>query len=206
MPTETFKNLKKEKQERILNAAKKEFSNKLFAEVSINKIVKEAGISRGSFYMYFSNKEDIYSHLFNVELIKVKNECLNFLNDNNGDVITSFKALFRKIIDDIKKRDNISFLKNVMSNMTHYYSLIDNTNDGMHLITNYILEITSAINSELIKEPYQKNIIYILEMIKDNLITCLIEIIVFNRNEKEITFKFDYKLDMLKNGIYEGCK
>ena len=48
-------NLPKVKQERILEAAKKEFSEAMFSDVSINRIVKAASISRGSFYMYFSD-------------------------------------------------------------------------------------------------------------------------------------------------------
>ncbi|HPJ23615.1 MAG TPA: TetR family transcriptional regulator [Bacillota bacterium] len=57
MPTSTFINLPTEKKDKIINAAINEFSSVSFDKASINKIIKEAGISRGSFYMYF---EDIY--------------------------------------------------------------------------------------------------------------------------------------------------
>lgn len=60
MPTQTYLNLSKEKQEKIIMAALKEFSSVPFEKVSINRIIKDAEISRGSFYMYF---EDIYDLL-----------------------------------------------------------------------------------------------------------------------------------------------
>lgn len=63
MPSQTFHNLPADKRERILAAAKKEFSQTSFNDASINQIIKDAGISRGSFYMYFSDKYDLVSVL-----------------------------------------------------------------------------------------------------------------------------------------------
>jgi len=63
VPTETLANLRAEKQKRIFDAAVSEFSMKRFSQASINQIIKMAGISRGSFYQYFSDKEDLYLYL-----------------------------------------------------------------------------------------------------------------------------------------------
>jgi AcrR family transcriptional regulator len=63
MPRSTFLNLPTEKREGIRNAAIAEFSSCRFSEASINKIVKDAGISRGSFYQYFVDKEDLFRWL-----------------------------------------------------------------------------------------------------------------------------------------------
>ena len=50
MPSATFANLPAQKQERLLEAATREFSRRPFSEASINQIIKDAGIPRGSFY------------------------------------------------------------------------------------------------------------------------------------------------------------
>lgn len=63
MPTATFFNLPVEKQNRIFNAAVEEFSEYRFSEASINRIVKMAKISRGSFYQYFKDKKEIYHYV-----------------------------------------------------------------------------------------------------------------------------------------------
>ena len=63
MSSSTFLNLPAEKQEKLLEAATREFSHKPFNEASINQIIKEAGIPRGSFYMYFQDKEDLFRYL-----------------------------------------------------------------------------------------------------------------------------------------------
>ena len=51
MPTVTFTNLPAEKRKTILDAARAEFSRVSIEEASINRIIKDAKISRGSFYM-----------------------------------------------------------------------------------------------------------------------------------------------------------
>ncbi|HZK24709.1 MAG TPA: TetR/AcrR family transcriptional regulator [Oscillospiraceae bacterium] len=63
MPKTTFFNLNKEKQSKIFQAAVQEFSLCSFKEASINQIIKQAGISRGSFYQYFRDKKDIYLYM-----------------------------------------------------------------------------------------------------------------------------------------------
>ena len=60
MPKETFNNLPIEKQKLIFNACIKEFSAFPYSQASINQIIKNAGISRGSFYQYFEDKWDAY--------------------------------------------------------------------------------------------------------------------------------------------------
>ena len=64
MATERFFKLPAEKQKRILDAAREEFARVPFEEVSINQIIKNADISRGSFYTYFVDKADLIDFLF----------------------------------------------------------------------------------------------------------------------------------------------
>jgi len=70
MPKQTFFNLNKDKQEKIVNAAIKEFSIKTFSSSSIAKIISDSRIPRGSFYQYFEDKFDIYKYI--MDIIKIK--------------------------------------------------------------------------------------------------------------------------------------
>lgn len=63
MCTETFRRLPEEKRTRFLEAAWAEFNRVSIAEVSINQIVQKAGVPRGSFYQYFSDKDDLFWYL-----------------------------------------------------------------------------------------------------------------------------------------------
>lgn len=64
MPSATFTNLPEEKQERILQAAIKEFGMRNVQEANLSNIVKDAGIARGSLYQYFPTKDDLYVYVF----------------------------------------------------------------------------------------------------------------------------------------------
>jgi AcrR family transcriptional regulator len=66
MVTSTFQRLDEEKKKRLMDALIHEFSEHTFSEASINRIVKDANISRGSFYQYFTDKEDCYLYLLQV--------------------------------------------------------------------------------------------------------------------------------------------
>lgn len=58
-----FQSLESEKQERIINAALKEFAKNGYDKASTNEIVKEAEISKGSLFNYFNNKKELYLFL-----------------------------------------------------------------------------------------------------------------------------------------------
>jgi AcrR family transcriptional regulator len=66
MPKETFFNLPIEKREYITKIAVEEFGNYDYTDVSISRIVARAGIAKGSFYQYFSDKEDLYGYLLDL--------------------------------------------------------------------------------------------------------------------------------------------
>lgn len=59
-----FFDLKKEKQDRIINAAMKVFALNGYKNASTDDIVKEAGISKGLLFHYFENKIGVYTFLF----------------------------------------------------------------------------------------------------------------------------------------------
>ncbi len=63
MPKPTFHNLPEAKQARIMDAAAAEFAAYPFEAASVNRIVRAAGIAKGSFYQYFNDMVDLYRHL-----------------------------------------------------------------------------------------------------------------------------------------------
>lgn len=60
MPKPTFHNLPVAKRDRILDAALDEFAAHPLPTASVNRIVRAAGIAKGSFYQYFDGLDDLY--------------------------------------------------------------------------------------------------------------------------------------------------
>lgn len=72
MPTQTFMKLKNPKKQRIIDAALNEFARHDFSHINIQNIVKEANISRGSFYQYFDDLNDLFDYLIQMIAIDKK--------------------------------------------------------------------------------------------------------------------------------------
>ncbi|HKJ39482.1 MAG TPA: TetR/AcrR family transcriptional regulator [Anaerolineales bacterium] len=66
MPKQTFLNLPEEKRNTIINAAIDEFAQYGLENGSTNRIVANSGISKGSFYQYFEDKQDVFMYLLTV--------------------------------------------------------------------------------------------------------------------------------------------
>jgi len=80
-----FLNLDKEKQDRIINAAIKEFAEKGYDRASTNEIVKEAGISKGLLFHYFQNKKQLFLFLFDYCYELVTDEFYKKINFKETD-------------------------------------------------------------------------------------------------------------------------
>jgi AcrR family transcriptional regulator len=79
MPKQTFLNLPREKRETIMNAAVEEFAEYGLENASTNRIVKNSGIAKGSFYQYFEDKQDVFMHLLDV----VEQQEMEFFKDRH---------------------------------------------------------------------------------------------------------------------------
>lgn len=62
---EKFFDLKRDKQDRIINAGLKVFAKHGYRHATTDDIVKEAGISKGLLFHYFTNKVGVYVFLMN---------------------------------------------------------------------------------------------------------------------------------------------
>jgi len=197
MVKQTFLNLSTEKQERILEAAKREFSRASLNEASVANIIKDVGIPRGSFYQYFNDLEDIFYYILENHSQDIKQRLTTNLVYFKGDIIKSFADLYKYILDKVSEDNNKLYFKNIFLNMDYKLekkflpNLEDNLNEIIQLV-----DITSLnINSRL-------QLIYVLEIIEAVMMRNLVQ--VFQRSlskEKDIEI-FIKELLLLKEGLY----
>lgn len=112
MPSQTFFNLDKNKQKKLLDVAMEEFSNYSYNEVSINQIIMKAGIPRGSFYMYFKDKDDLFEYLFLTNRENFCNLTRKCFIKNKGDLYKSFIDLYDEIVYYVVKHNYGRIFKN----------------------------------------------------------------------------------------------
>jgi AcrR family transcriptional regulator len=59
------------KREQILDGAKRVFMQQGFDAASMNDITRAAGVSKGTIYVYFENKEDLFAELIHRERLRI---------------------------------------------------------------------------------------------------------------------------------------
>jgi AcrR family transcriptional regulator len=79
-----FNKLSPEKRERIMEAAAKEFSAYGFEQASLNRILEQAGVSKGAAYYYFDDKADVF-----VTVIQYYSQEIRFNIDVDIDQLTA---------------------------------------------------------------------------------------------------------------------
>ena len=96
MPKQTFLNLPEEKRRIIIDAATEEFAAHGLENASTNRIVENSGISKGSFYQYFEDKQDVFMYLLSV----LEQEKLAYFKDkhppsHNMDTFEYFRWMIK---------------------------------------------------------------------------------------------------------------
>ncbi|HIT38167.1 MAG TPA: TetR/AcrR family transcriptional regulator [Candidatus Onthousia faecipullorum] len=196
MPSDTFLRLNDEKKRKLIDASFKEFSLNNFNDASINRIIKEAGISRGSFYMYFIDKKDLYFYL-----LEQYGEIL--VNNMKRDLIKNKGDLFKMFQDNIKesynsfKNDNINFFKKSLENIT----IMEESKRTFGFRDKRLLkELIPNINLELLNDNAKRHIEVIFAINMHLLMVTLMKLLKNDSLDEEILKDYYEQLDLLKYG------
>ena len=117
MPTERFNRLPEAKRQAIREAALKEFARVPFDKASINQIIRNADISRGSFYTYFVDKQDVVEFLLKDTFEQMKDICKKKLDDTGGDYFAMVEMMFEYFVGELRKNpEMVTVARNIFSN------------------------------------------------------------------------------------------
>ena len=113
----TFYNLPEEKRRRVIGAIVAEFSNTEDEKISINRIIKRADISRGSFYQYFDDKVDLVEVLLKVFVEQILAGVRQACEESDGDLFYTYRRLFEIIAECGGNPVRHTVLGRLMSNL-----------------------------------------------------------------------------------------
>ena len=88
---EKFFDLNREKQDRMINAALRIFAENGYRHASTDVIVKEAGISKGLLFHYFTSKMGLFSFLFDYSVKYMLFEYDRLISAKETDYFTILK-------------------------------------------------------------------------------------------------------------------
>ncbi len=155
MPSSTFYNLNIEKQNTIYLAAKKEFSRIEFSKTSINQIIKDAQIPRGSFYMYFNDKHDLFNYVLLSFVSDMKTVLIKEISLSSGDLSETLIGLHDYLFHLYEDKQNQGFMMHVMMYFQSQFEIMDENiknhqplKEGMKRIIPYLNKSQFKDNSE----------------------------------------------------------
>jgi AcrR family transcriptional regulator len=112
--TDTRRRRKAERPQEILEAAFVEFSRHGYAVTTLDRIAERAGVTKGTIYVYFENKE----HLFISMVHAVKKPTLDTVRDmferHDGSTAellrAQFSFIYQHIVEDKRRREVVRML------------------------------------------------------------------------------------------------
>ncbi|MGN0501482.1 MAG: TetR/AcrR family transcriptional regulator [Ruminococcus sp.] len=200
MIKKTFYNLPEEKRQRIISAVMNEFSSSATEKVSINRIIKAANISRGSFYQYFDDKVDLVEVLVKTFADISVEGGRKALEYSNGDIFYTYEKLFDIINDFGKDKKQKMILKNLMKNLR--------ANDD--LISEYLLnrfeglapfrDFSNLFNRANLKYKSDEDIQCLSQILTQVLKNAIFDVFVAGMDSDKVRKNYLRKLEIIKSG------
>lgn len=202
MPKQMFYNISKEKQEHIIDVAKKLFTTKPYDQISVSLIMREAGITRGSFYHYFNGLDDVFNLLFDQLKASRYQYAKTLLLESNHDFFLFMERLFEYDYDLYMKQHTYSLFKN-------YINFVVNQKKKSLKQEIIIPLLTQVSDGESIKDifafDHQKfefdEMLEIIEVIMVLTVDLFVTSDQLGYTKEETLKKYHRRLEMIKYGI-----
>lgn len=111
---ETRRRRKAERPQEILEAAFGEFSRNGYATTTLERIAERAGVTKGTIYVYFENKEHLFISMVE-EFTKAAHEAVQEMFDSHegstADLLrTQFAFIYEHLVENARRREVVRML------------------------------------------------------------------------------------------------
>lgn len=192
MPSQTFLNLDEEKKQKLIDAAMDEFCSHDYSDVSINQIIMNAGIPRGSFYMYFKDKNELFEYIVGIHGDNLKRLVRIAFEKNDGDLYNSFLYLYEGLSKHIMENKYQGLFKNIFIYFDTHKKHFDRPGYPLYLSVRELIKTDSLRSDDL-----EFCFIMLLHHTFMTLTYCI------NNNCLDDKEQFIKKLNILCYGIYK---
>ena len=183
-----------------MDAIKSEFTRVSYHEVSINKIIQSADISRGSFYQYFEDKDDMLSYIMLGYQKAVFDLAKSSLIESNGDLFQMFLAIYHFAIDFVMEESTNSFLKNVFADTKINTGLF--TKRSKEEVLNHLTEqFLPYANLNLLDLQDKKDLANAVELLAATTRDAIAETFIDFDEIKRSKADYYVKMKLLKRGL-----
>jgi AcrR family transcriptional regulator len=130
---ESRRRRKAERPQEILEAAFGEFSRNGYATTTLEQIAERAGVTKGTIYVYFENKEHLFISMVR-ELMKVTLDTVHEMFERHegstADLLKEqFSFIYHNIVEDRRRREVVRML---LAEAPRFPALVDRYHEEIH--------------------------------------------------------------------------
>lgn len=200
MIKKTFYNLPYEKRKRITDAVIKEFMERPNEKVSINRIIKTAEISRGSFYQYFDDKVDLIEIITKTMFEESSNKAKEILKLSCGDLFVMYIKMFDYFGDYSSQKQTMKIMRNIVDSFKANDDLVSEylkNRFNMALTNN---EIYTMVDRQNLKFQDNESVKCLIEILTQVLKNAIFDVFIAGSDREEVRERLIKKIDIIKQG------
>lgn len=200
MIKKTFYNLPYEKRKRITDAVIKEFMERPNEKVSINRIIKTAEISRGSFYQYFDDKVDLIEIITKTMFDESSNKAKEILKLSCGDLFVMYIKMFDYFGDYSSQKQTMKIMRNIVDSFKANDDLVSEYLKNRFNIALSNNEIYLMVDRQNLKFQDSESVKCLIEILTQVLKNAIFDVFVAGSDREEVRERLIKKIDIIKQG------
>lgn len=200
MIKKTFYNLPYEKRKRITDAVIKEFMERPNEKVSINRIIKTAEISRGSFYQYFDDKVDLIEIITKTMFDESSNKAKEILKLSCGDLFVMYIKMFDYFDDYSSQKQTMKIMRNIVDSFKANDDLVSEYLKNRFNIALSNNEIYLMVDRQNLKFQDNESVKCLIEILTQVLKNAIFDVFVTGSDREEVRERLIKKIDIIKQG------
>lgn len=200
MIKKTFYNLPYEKRKRITDAVIKEFMERPNEKVSINRIIKTAEISRGSFYQYFDDKVDLIEIITKTMFDESSNKAKEILKLSCGDLFVMYIKMFDYFDDYSSQKQTMKIMRNIVDSFKANDNLVSEYLKNRFNIALSNNEIYLMVDRQNLKFQDNESVKCLIEILTQVLKNAIFDVFVAGSDREEVRERLIKKIDIIKQG------
>lgn len=200
MIKKTFYNLPYEKRKRITDAVIKGFMERPNEKVSINRIIKTAEISRGSFYQYFDDKVDLIEIITKTMFDESSNKAKEILKLSCGDLFVMYIKMFDYFDDYSSQKQTMKIMRNIVDSFKANDDLVSEYLKNRFNIALSNNEIYLMVDRQNLKFQDNESVKCLIEILTQVLKNAIFDVFVAGSDREEVRERLIKKIDIIKQG------
>src|SRR5690625_1465403 len=204
MPKQTFFNLSEEKKQVIITVARKEFSRVPLYEASIANIVKDADISRGSFYQYFEDKEDLFFYVLKLDAEARQNKFMSSLQSYQGDIFATMKEMFEFMLIELDDDELRNFYQNIFLHLNYKTEKTLVNNMAHHEFNKHYEQLKPLIDTTNLNVANEEEVFHIVQIISSVMMQNFVLKFAKELSNDEVLHNYETQMELLKRGFLKN--